>query len=62
MVMEKMIILYKNHKCGIDDPNNLEEYRDDTSVYKILLPVNLYAPEYVLHYPEDSNSLSLNTH
>ena len=37
MVMEKMIILYKNHKCGIDDPNNLEKYRDDTSVYKILL-------------------------
>ena len=52
MVMEKMIILYKNHKCGIDDPNNLEKYRDDTSVYKILLPVNLYAPEYVLLDPE----------
>ena len=50
--MEDMIILYTNHKCGIDDPNNLEKYRDDTNVFGLLFPVDLYAPEYVLLYPD----------
>ena len=39
--MEDMIILYTNHKCGIDDPNNLEKYRDDTNVFGLLFPVVL---------------------
>lgn len=50
--MKTMIILYSDHSCGLDDPNNIEKYRDDTKVSMLLIPVNMYAPEYVILYPD----------
>ena len=50
--MSTMIILYSNHQCGLDDSNNLEKYRDDPRVSMLLIPVNNYAPEYVIVYPD----------
>lgn len=50
--MNTMVILYSDHSCGLDDPNNLEKYRDDTRVSMCLIPVDKYAPEYVVLYPD----------